>query len=439
MSAPTPPAAHAGATFPLAALAWLRCPADRGTLHLDAPPAAPTSDRAASGIVRCASCAAGYPLAGGILRLLPGLHALDPESAHEAELRDREAATFDRETRVQQELLNAVEVPAHLRPLRVFPGCAVLELGCGTGRLTFELAGAGAHVLAVDFSLASLELLAAALPPGAPVALVHADLTQLALAPHSFDRALATCTSNLPTRAHRLAMFRLVAEALRPSGRFVFSAYNHTWLHRRRGEAFSGRYHGDANIAWRRFRARELAREVAPFFASAEWISVAPARRLLRRATPRAAARLRPLAFVVHAAARLLGRVPALRGFGWLWVFTVAQPLHEQELPQRPASRDRASSGRSLAAWSLAFLLGFAAADLADPDRARRALAHSSAPRSLDRPDADAASAPAQSPLAALTSGAASTQIAVTTAADATHHAQIASITNSSRYVRYSE
>ncbi len=324
------------ATFPLAALAWLRCNADAGELRFgDGSPTAPT--RVADGLVHCATCDAAYPIEAGILRLLPGLHVLDAESAHEAAQRDREAAEFDRVTGEQQGLLNALEVPAHLDALRLFPGCTTLELGASSGRLTLELAARGSRVLAVDFSLASLQLLAERLPAGAPIALVHADLTQLALAPSAFDRALATCTSNMPTRAHRLSMLRLAADALRPDGRFVFSAYNYTWLHGLRREGTVGRYGNDMHVVWRRFRPRELAREAAPFFANVDYSSVVPARRFLQRPLPTHPA-LRALVPLLQRAARVTGRLPGLRGFGWLWMMTVDTPLHEPAPPARDAA-----------------------------------------------------------------------------------------------------
>ena len=40
-----------------------------------------------------------------------------------------------------------------------------------------------------------------------------------------FDRVLCTLTSNLPTREQRLEVFRNAAAAIRPDGKFVFSAH----------------------------------------------------------------------------------------------------------------------------------------------------------------------------------------------------------------------
>lgn len=405
----------------------MRCHADAGKLRFgDTSPTVPT--RVADGLVHCTTCDAAYPIEAGILRLLLGPQALDPESAYEAAQRDREAAEFDHATGEQQGLLNALEVPAHLDALRLVPGCATLEFGCSTGRLTLELVARGSRVLAVDFSLASLQLLAEQLPADAPIALVYADLTQLALAPQAFDRALATCTSNMPTRAHRLAMLQLAADSLRPDGRFVFSAYNHTWLHRLRREATAGRYGDDTSVVWRRFRPGELARETAPFFANVDYSSVVPARRYLQRPLPTHPA-LRALVPLLQRAARVIGRVPGLRGFGWLWMMTADTPRREPALPA-PARDAMPRATRALA--TLAFVLGLTGADAVTDRNAARAAAAA-------HPLAAAGTHAPALPSDAHTSGAATTQISATTAADAMHHAHTASITNSSRYVRYTE
>lgn len=53
--------------------------------------------------------------------------------------------------------LPALEEPHVRRALGDVRGCRVLDLGCGTGRHTAWLAGAGAHVTAADFSEKMLE------------------------------------------------------------------------------------------------------------------------------------------------------------------------------------------------------------------------------------------------------------------------------------------
>ena len=79
-------------------------------------------------------------------------------------------------------LSDMLEVPAHLDELQTSPSNTVLELACGDGRFTSLIAQTGARILAVDFSINALRLLAERLPPGARVGRVHADINQLHLA-----------------------------------------------------------------------------------------------------------------------------------------------------------------------------------------------------------------------------------------------------------------
>lgn len=59
----------------------------------------------------------------------------------------------------------------------VSPGATILELGCGTGRVTVPLAALGHRVTAVDQSAAML----AELPPSASIELIQADIETLEL------------------------------------------------------------------------------------------------------------------------------------------------------------------------------------------------------------------------------------------------------------------
>jgi len=66
---------------------------------------------------------------------------------------DRWASVYDHDGNP----LPALEEPHVRSALGDVRGCRVLDLGCGTGRHTAWLAGAGAHVTAVDFSEKMLE------------------------------------------------------------------------------------------------------------------------------------------------------------------------------------------------------------------------------------------------------------------------------------------
>lgn len=99
------------------------------------------------------------------------------------------------------------------------PTGRVLDLGCGTGRLSRRLVDQGCQVIMLD---ASDTMLATAVPAvGAPAVL--ADAFALPFAPESFDSVVALRVvfhfKNLDE------LIRAVAPILRPGGSFVFDTY----------------------------------------------------------------------------------------------------------------------------------------------------------------------------------------------------------------------
>ena len=113
----------------------------------------------------------------------------------------------------------------------------VLELGCGTGRLTFPLAAAatarvpGARVHGVDLSDAFLRCAAARradqpTPVAVAVSFSQGDLRELQVPVRAYELvALPFNTlAYLLTAADQLACLRAAAAALAPGGRFVFDA-----------------------------------------------------------------------------------------------------------------------------------------------------------------------------------------------------------------------
>ena len=304
--------------FPAELLRLVRCAQDDGELDGSRQPA-----EIVDATVHCRLCRHGYRIDGGILRLLDHWEP-DPESAHEARLRDSIAGNGDyvpqfRATRADRQF-DRMEMRPTLAALAPLRDQVVLELGAGTGRYTVELTQESRATLAVDFSARSLETLAAKLsnpqlPAGARVGLVQADVTRLCLAPRAFDRILSTLVSNLPTRAHRAAMYGLAAGALRDDGVFVFSAHHHGLRQRLRHEPVDGRY-SQGGIYRRLLSKREILDELGPYFGQASC-------RPIQVALPFT---YRWPGFPLQAVSRLAERAPLIKQLGFLLLATARRP-----------------------------------------------------------------------------------------------------------------
>src|SRR5512133_3020224 len=111
---------------------------------------------------------------------------------------------------------------------------AVLEVGCGTGRLTLPLARAGHEVTGIDLSPAMLARARAKLAAEphyvrARVTLLEMDARRMALpAEPRFDVAVIPfrVMQHFEAIEDQLDVLRGVRERLRPGGRLVFDAFN---------------------------------------------------------------------------------------------------------------------------------------------------------------------------------------------------------------------
>jgi SAM-dependent methyltransferase len=138
------------------------------------------------------------------------------------------------------------DIPFYLDYATASPG-PILELACGTGRLTLPLAGAGHEIWALEYSTAMiriLELKKNHLPPGAAgkIHLIHGDMTRFQLN-RQFPLIL------LPARSFQLlldeekerACLRSIHSHLSESGCFIIDIANfigqegkeHQWANNR--------------------------------------------------------------------------------------------------------------------------------------------------------------------------------------------------------------
>lgn len=104
------------------------------------------------------------------------------------------------------------------------PGLTVLELGCGSGRLTRALLDFGCHVTAVDNSADMLAELPSEAQP------VLCGIEDLALAQRFDVVLLASGLINHADAAVRARMLRVAAQHLRTDGQFIYERQDPYWL-----------------------------------------------------------------------------------------------------------------------------------------------------------------------------------------------------------------
>lgn len=304
--------------FPIQLISTLCCNGDGENLELS--PNCLASEDGESiryGAIHCPRCRATFTIDDGVLNMLNGI-ALDDESLHEQHLRNELACSrLTRTNRLTwyEDEHNQMEIIPTMKALSASKGMAILELGCGEGRYTINLHNQCQWILAVDFSMDSLRMLQHKLQDSRNVGLVLGDVTTMKVKTACFDRILSTLVSNLPTQKHRMAMYSLASNALKPDGRFVFSTHYHGIRQKLKGEKKSGRY-GVGGIYRYNFAISECKAEVLPYFNA---IKVKPIQIYLPFAR-----RLR-LPLVAHSL--FLERVPLFNRLGNLLLCMAEQPF----------------------------------------------------------------------------------------------------------------
>jgi SAM-dependent methyltransferase len=245
--------------FPSDLLPKIACPLDFGALG-------PRRTERAAGIVtgqaECSGCGALYEIRDGILRLLPAQASLERLVEQEQLARDAAAVEYDRRFRPWE---SQIELKALLREAQVTAGKAIVDLACGTGRITSHFLRGAHSVIAADISEKSLQVFAHKLPPQSNVGLVLADATQLRLAPGSTDLVLATqLVEHIPRTENRASLIESIHEALKPSGVLLLTVYYYSALRallRRNREGVH-----ESGIFYRRFTPAEIEAELGARF-----------------------------------------------------------------------------------------------------------------------------------------------------------------------------
>jgi len=127
----------------------------------------------------------------------------------------------------------AAEIEFLLEELTLPPGSYILDMGCGTGRHSVELAKRGYNITGVDISSGMLaEAEKAAREAGVGVEWIHVDATRFTSS-RLFDAALCLCegafgllgTDDDPLE-HDLAILRNIRAALKPGARLIMTTLN---------------------------------------------------------------------------------------------------------------------------------------------------------------------------------------------------------------------
>jgi SAM-dependent methyltransferase len=128
------------------------------------------------------------------------------------------------------------EVDFLLEELSLQPGDSILDVGCGTGRHSIELAKRGYAVTGLDLSS---EMLARAADAGVNVDWIHADATQIIL-PRKYDCAICLCEGSFGLLGQGedpidqpLSILCNISRSLKPQAKAVLTVLNATAMLRK--------------------------------------------------------------------------------------------------------------------------------------------------------------------------------------------------------------
>ncbi len=200
-------------------IGYLVCPGCRTGLTLESV-AARHGSAVADGALRCAACAASYPIVGGVPRFVAsdnyassfGLqwtrHAQTQYDSHSG-LRLSETRFFE-ETRWPRDLA----------------GQTILEVGSGSGRFTEQAASTGACVVSLDYSHAvDANYQCNGARPN--VLIVQGDVYRVPFRPRSFDKLF--CFGMLQHTPDVRGAFMALPPLLKPGGHLVVDVYKKTF------------------------------------------------------------------------------------------------------------------------------------------------------------------------------------------------------------------
>ena len=150
---------------------------------------------------------------------------------------------------------------------------SLVDAGCGTGRMTVELAREGARVVGVDISEGMLRVAAERLRrEGVRAQLAHEDMCRLRV-PRPVDAVICACdgVTYLLSAERVRAFFRAAHAAIRPGGALAFDVSSRYKLETLLGDGFFGEEREEAAYLWqnRLDKKRRVLRMDITFFVRA--------------------------------------------------------------------------------------------------------------------------------------------------------------------------
>jgi len=103
---------------------------------------------------------------------------------------------------------------------------AVLELGCGYGRVTFQLAEVARRVVGIDTATESLALARQIAGSRSPCEFQEMDALELAFDTSEFDRVVCVQNGICAFGGDQQVLLREALRVTRPGGRILFSTYS---------------------------------------------------------------------------------------------------------------------------------------------------------------------------------------------------------------------
>jgi ubiquinone/menaquinone biosynthesis C-methylase UbiE/uncharacterized protein YbaR (Trm112 family) len=188
----------------------------------------------------CECCGREFLVSDGVVRSFdtPGRSSDSEAKQKEIQARDAAAETYDHDFTARR---NTLEIDPSLKAMKPLANDTVVELGCGTGRVTMRYAPLVSRVVALDFSLNSLLVLQRKIPPElrAKLLLVQADVCAPPLVTRAFTKAVSfQVFEHLPTIESRRKALTEVTRLLWPGGTFTCSVYH--WSKQKRKHAAQG-------------------------------------------------------------------------------------------------------------------------------------------------------------------------------------------------------